>query len=77
MESALIEKEAFMLAPTERALIADHLLQTLGREDDGVMKAWADEADRRLALHLSGEMKALDGESFVRLLRKRLECATA
>ena len=72
MEAVLIEKEAMRLTTTERALLADHLLQTLGSEDDRVMKAWADEAERRLGLFLTGKMEALDGKSVVDSIRKGL-----
>ncbi|NHQ59750.1 addiction module protein [Chlorobium sp. BLA1] len=72
MDAVLIEKEALKLTLQERALLADHLLQTLGGEDDRVMKAWADEAERRLGLFLSGEIEAFDGKSVVDSLRKGL-----
>ncbi|TLU87872.1 MAG: hypothetical protein FDX21_03395 [Chlorobium sp.] len=73
MEAGLIEKEALSLTLRERALLADHLLQTLGSEDDRVMKAWADEAERRLGLCINGEIEAFDGKSVVDALRKGLE----
>ncbi len=72
MEAGLIEKEALRLTLRERALLADHLLQTLGSEDDSVMKAWADEAERRLGLFINGEIEAFDGKSVVDSLRQGL-----
>ncbi|NTV47743.1 MAG: addiction module protein [Chlorobiales bacterium] len=73
MEAVLIEKEAMKLTLTERALLADHLLQTLGSEDNQVMQAWAEEAERRLSLFKNGELEALDGKSVVDALRKSLK----
>ncbi len=72
MEAVFIEKEALRLTLTERALLADHLLQTLGSEDDAVMKAWSEEAERRRGLFINGEIEAFDGKSVVDALRKGL-----
>lgn len=72
MEAVVIEKEALRLTLPERALLADHLLQTLGSEDNVVMKAWADEAERRLGLFTNGTIEAFDGKSVVDALRKGL-----
>ncbi len=38
-------------------MLADHLLQMLGNGDDSVMKAWADEADRRPGLFGKEELR--------------------
>lgn len=70
MEAVLIEKEALRLTLEERALLADQLLQTLGCEDNGVMKARADEAERRLSLFNNGKIKAFDGKFVVDDLRR-------
>jgi putative addiction module component (TIGR02574 family) len=72
MEAAVLEKEALMLPMAERALLADRLLQTLEGEDESVMQAWADEAERRLELFRAGKMTALDGQTVVESIRKRL-----
>ena len=73
MEAVLIEKEALRLTLTERALLADHLLQTLGSEDDTIMKAWADEAERRRGMLINGQIEAFDGKSVVESLRRGLK----
>ncbi len=70
MEIAVLENEAMKLSVMERAVLADRLVQTLGVIDEHVMKAWADEGERRLASFKSGEISALDGESLVQSLRK-------
>ena len=72
MEAVVIEKEALRLTLPERALLADHLLQTLGNEDSRVMKAWADEAERRFGLFTDGTTEAIDGKAVVDALRKGL-----
>lgn len=72
MESAVIEREALKLPPVDRALLADHLLQTLGNEDDNITKAWAVEVERRRESFLAGELTAVDGKSLVESLRRGL-----
>jgi putative addiction module component (TIGR02574 family) len=72
MESAVIEKEALQLPVSERALLADRLLQSLGGEKDDVLQAWADEAEHRLDAFHAGRMEALDGPDVLRTLRSKL-----
>ena len=72
MEAVLIEKEGLRLILNERALLADHFLQTLVNENDNVMKAWIDEAERCRGLYINGEIEAFDGKSVVEYLRKGL-----
>ena len=50
---AALEEEALNLSPEERALLADHLLASLGPPRE-VEAAWAEEAERRLAEVESG-----------------------
>lgn len=50
---AALEEEALKLSPEERALLADHLLASLGPQGE-VEAAWAEEAERRLAEVESG-----------------------
>lgn len=50
---AALEEEALKLSPEERALLADHLLASLGPPRE-VEAAWAEEAERRLAEVESG-----------------------
>jgi len=50
---AALEEEALKLPPEERALLADHLLASLGPQGE-VEASWAEEAERRLAEVESG-----------------------
>lgn len=72
MELSVIENEALKLSQAERALLADHLMESLTAADAGVLKAWADEGERRLTLFHEGKLSAVDGESEVAALRKTL-----
>jgi len=71
MDSVALEKEAMRLSDIERALLADRLLQTLGTEDDVILRKWGEEAESRLDAHLSGFEKALDGQAVLSELRAR------
>ena len=70
MDLAVIEQEALKLPETDRAVLADHLLNTLGGVPDDVMAAWAAEGERRLDVFELGEMPSVDGAKFVASLRK-------
>ena len=72
MEAALIEHEALQLPAAQRALLADHLLQSLGSENEAVTTAWATEADQRYAAWQRGEMPDVDGPAAVDRIRRGL-----
>jgi len=72
MDAATIEREARKLPVAERAVLADHLLQTLDLENAERMEKWGREADRRLGLFEHGGMPAVDGPSAVAAIRRRL-----
>lgn len=71
MDTVALEKEAMQLSDMDRALLADRLLQTLGSEDDAVLRKWGEEAEKRLDAYLEGSEKALDGQSVISELRAR------
>ncbi len=73
MDAATIEREARCLSIAERAVLADHLLQTLDLENPVRMEQWGCEADRRLEKFERGEMSDMDGQSAVAAIRRRLE----
>ena len=56
MDLVAIEKQALQLSPTDRALLADHLLQSL--EDPAVLQSWVNESADRMAAYNRGEIKA-------------------
>ncbi len=72
MESVIIEKEAMKLPPHERALLADRLLQTLDNHDILINQIWAEEAEQRLASFRDGKLEALDGQTVIESLRKKM-----
>ena len=62
-----IEAAALQLARAERAHLAERLLISLD-EDDEILAAWVEEAERRGDAYERGEMGAVDfDESIVRL----------
>jgi hypothetical protein len=69
MDAAVIEKEAMNLPETERALLADRLLQTLGTEDERRLQRWVDEAESRLEAIHDGRLETDDGAAVLARLR--------
>lgn len=72
MDAATIEREALNLSVAERAVLVDHLLQTLDLENPERMERWGREADRRLQAFERGEMDDKDGPSAVAAIRRRV-----
>lgn len=55
-------KDALMLDPAERALLADELLHSLDSNTSEVDAAWAKESERRLEMFLTGNMESYPAE---------------
>jgi hypothetical protein len=72
MDAAIIEKEALLLGEAERAILADHLVESLTRISQERIHAWANESDYRLDAHRLGKLKASDANSVIERLRKKL-----
>jgi putative addiction module component (TIGR02574 family) len=68
---AALEAEALKLPPEERALLADHLLASLGAQDD-VEQAWAAEVERRLAEVEAGQVELVPIEQAIQRARQAL-----
>lgn len=67
-----IIKDALSLPPGARAMLADHLLESLDWEkQDEVDAAWAEEAERRMQEIRDGKVQTIDGEQVMRELRTR------
>ncbi|MGZ5437920.1 MAG: addiction module protein [Pyrinomonadaceae bacterium] len=67
-----IIKDALSLPPGARAMLADHLLESLDWEkQDEVDAAWAEEAERRMQEIRDGKVQTIDGEQVMRELRAR------
>jgi hypothetical protein len=71
MEAAVLENEAMKLPSSDRAVLADRLLQSLGSLDPRIMQAWADEGEQRLASFRAGEIAVLDGAALTASLRAK------
>lgn len=53
-----IESQALRLPPSQRALLAQHLIASLDEEDE-IERAWADEVSRRSDALASGKVTAI------------------
>jgi putative addiction module component (TIGR02574 family) len=63
---------ALSLSPGARAMLADHLLESLNWEDQKRIDAiWAEEAERRMQEIRDGKVETIDGEQVMRELRAR------
>jgi putative addiction module component (TIGR02574 family) len=68
---ATLEAEALKLSPEERALLADHLLASLGAQTE-VEEAWAAEVERRLSEVESGRATLVPAEQAIKRARQAL-----
>lgn len=66
-----IEAAALQLAPVERARLAERLLVSLD-EDDEILAAWVEEAERRGEAYDRGEMGAIDFDESIARLKAKL-----
>jgi len=67
-----IENAALALPPEARAMLAEHLLDSLGSEDQQRIDAlWAEEAERRDREIEEGIVTAIRGEDVLNRLRSR------
>lgn len=69
-----IEAAALQLAPAERARLAERLLASLD-EDDEILAAWVEEAERRGEAYERGEMEAIDFDESIARLKAKLAAA--
>lgn len=69
-----IFRAALSLSDEERATLADQLLQSLDEEDQAeIDRAWALEAEDRIAAYERGEIQAIPGEEVLASLKFRLK----
>ena len=65
--------EVLSLPVEDRAELADILLRSLNSAiDPEIEKLWIKEAEERFKAYKRGEIKAIDGDNFIRKLRKRI-----
>lgn len=63
---------ALSLSPGARAMLADHLLESLDNENQKRIDAiWGEEAERRMQEVRDSEVQPIDGEQVMRELRAR------
>lgn len=71
---ASVVEEALAMPVEKRAELADILLQSLNAPiNNEVEKAWAKEAEARLAVYQSGIITAYDAKESLDLIRSRLK----
>lgn len=66
-----IEAAALQLTQAERAKLAERLLVSLD-EDDEILAAWVEEAERRGDAYERGEMEAIDFDEAIAQARARI-----
>lgn len=65
--------EAMRLPAEQRAIVADRLLGTLGKDEDfEISPAWREEITRRIAAIDAGEMQTLDADAVFERMRRML-----
>ena len=65
---------ALSLSPGARAMLADHLLESLdAKEEKRIDAIWAEEAERRAAAIDEGRAKLIPGEQVLAELRARVK----
>jgi len=57
-----IEEQAERLPAADRIRLVEHLLAMLDKPGPDVVRAWADESERRLDAYLQGETTARDAK---------------
>ena len=58
IDAAIIEKEAMQLPDTQRALLAERLLESISPTSKNLQAAWVRESDARLSSFRNGEIGA-------------------
>ena len=71
MDAAIIEKEALQLSDSQRALLADRLLQSLSKIPLELQTAWIQEVESRMEAFEDGKISAVDGPQAIAELRAR------
>ena len=73
MDMAVVEAEALKLSEEERALLVDHLQQSLSSSKITYLDEHLAESQSRFRAYRDGEIEALKGREFVNDLRDRLQ----
>ncbi|NQX02126.1 addiction module protein [bacterium] len=73
MEAEILEAEALKLPEYERALLVDHLQQSLSGGTIQYLDEHLEESKARFEAYKSGAVIALDGDTAVSSIRARLQ----
>ncbi len=71
IDAAIIEKEAMQLSDTQRALLAERLLESISTTSKNLQAAWVRESDDRVSSFRNGEISAVDGPQAMAELREK------
>jgi putative addiction module component (TIGR02574 family) len=61
IDTAIVEKQAMQLPDADRALLADHLVESLSCVPAALKDAWVEEVERRMLAYRQGKITAVDG----------------
>ena len=73
MDAEMIEKEALQLPETQRAELADRLLDSLSRTPTPLRESWIREIDDRKRAFAAGDIEAIDGPTAMKSLKSRFQ----
>lgn len=72
MDAITIESEALKLPESQRAILVDHLQESLSTSRIQYLNEHLSESKSRFEAYKKGEIKSLDGEEFIASLRSKL-----
>lgn len=72
MDAVIIESEALKLPETERAILIDHLQESLSTSKTTYLDEHLEEAHDRYEAYQRGEISTVDGKEVVSELKKKL-----
>lgn len=73
MDLAVVEKQALQLSEGDRALLSEHLRESLDPISPELEKLWIAEIESRMEGYRKGLITTVDGESAIEELRARLK----
>ena len=69
-----LEKQLMQLEPSDRAMLAQRLIESLDTADEATNeRLWAEEAERRYQEYVKGKVKANPADEVLRNVRARLK----
>lgn len=71
MDVALLEENAMQLRESDRAILADRLIQSITPVNRSLKNVWASEISSRMEAYRDGKIEAVDGRAAMDALLKR------